>query len=198
MEFVSGGDLLTNIINAGGFFTARRAKFYACEVLLAIEFLHANNILYRYTNLDISDLKMENILLGHDGHIKLADFGICKENMSYSSVTYTFCGTSEYMAPEIFLDCPYGRPVDWWAFGVLIYLMLTGTAPFSGENLDDVYDSVLNKTPELPDTIDPTAASLVQMVFTTNAAIRKGPSLSFGKLSCWGTRNHEPCLLRRR
>lgn len=73
-----------------------------------------------------SDLKLDNILLTLDGHVKIADYGLCKENMTYGSTTNTFCGTPEFMAPEILAEKPYGRAVDWWSFGVLIYEMVLG------------------------------------------------------------------------
>jgi serine/threonine protein kinase len=77
------------------------------------------------------DLKLENILLMPSGHIKVADYGICKENMSYGSVTRTFCGTPDYMAPEILMNQKYGRAVDWWSFGILIYVMTVGRVIYS-------------------------------------------------------------------
>lgn len=98
---------------------AKNDRFYACEVLLALEYFHSQGIIYR-------DLKLDNILLNLDGHIKIADYGLCKENMWYGSTTGTFCGTPEFMAPEILLEQKYGRAVDWWALGVLIYEMLLG------------------------------------------------------------------------
>lgn len=88
-------------------------------MLLALEYFHSQGIIYR-------DLKLDNILLGLDGHIKIADYGLCKENMWFGCTTGTFCGTPEFMAPEILLEQKYGRAVDWWAFGVLIYEMLLG------------------------------------------------------------------------
>jgi serine/threonine protein kinase len=119
MEYVAGGDLMCHIQERKRFHQGR-ARFYACEVLTAIQYFHANGIIYR-------DLKLDNILLCADGHIKVADYGICKENMTYGSTTATFCGTPDYMAPEILMNRKYGISVDWWSFGVLIYVMLVGS-----------------------------------------------------------------------
>lgn len=121
MEYVSGGDLMLQIQREQ--FSEARARFYACEVLLALDYFHKHGIIYR-------DLKLDNIMLCLDGHIKLADYGLCKENMGGNNTTNTFCGTPEFMAPEILLEHRYGRAVDWWAFGVLLYEMLLGQVKF--------------------------------------------------------------------
>lgn len=121
MEYVCGGDLMWHIQH--GRFTLEQARFYACEVLLGLEYWHRNNIIYR-------DLKLDNILLTVDGHVKIADYGLCKEKMDYGMSTNTFCGTPEFMAPEILMEKPYGRAVDWWSFGVLIYEMIMGKVLF--------------------------------------------------------------------
>lgn len=94
MEYVSGGDLMLHIQKKQ--FTLRQAKFYACEVLLALQYFHSQGIIYR-------DLKLDNILLGLDGHVRVADYGLCKEGMWYGNTTSTFCGTPEFMAPEVSL-----------------------------------------------------------------------------------------------
>src|SRR5260221_1880660 len=108
MEYVSGGDLMLHIQRKQ--FSLRQAKFYASEVLLALEYFHANGIIYRFAYLhflmfsDINwyrDLKLDNILLTLDGHVKVADYGLCKEEMWYGQTTSTFCGTPEFMAPEV-------------------------------------------------------------------------------------------------
>jgi classical protein kinase C/novel protein kinase C epsilon type len=117
MEYVSGGDLMFHIQKKK--FTLSQGRFYACEVLLALKYLHENDIMYR-------DLKLDNILLTTSGHVKLADYGLCKFNMAYGVTTKTFCGTPEFMAPEILLVKPYTRAVDWWSFGVLIYELVLG------------------------------------------------------------------------
>lgn len=142
MEYVQGGDLMMHI-QKDKRFGDHRAKFYGCEVLLALQYFHENDIVYR-------DLKLDNILLSLDGHIKIGDYGLCKENMPYGATTHTICGTPEFMAPEILEEQPYDRAVDWWAYGVLMYEMLLGRAPFSGEEEDDIYDSILEDEPLYP------------------------------------------------
>ncbi|KAG0282178.1 Serine/threonine kinase [Linnemannia gamsii] len=139
MEYVQGGDLMMHI-QKDKRFGEHRAKFYGCEVLLALQYFHENDIVYR-------DLKLDNILLSLDGHIKIGDYGLCKENMPYGANTHTICGTPEFMAPEILEEQPYDRAVDWWAYGVLMYEMLLSRAPFSGEEEDDIYDSILEDEP---------------------------------------------------
>ncbi len=122
MEYVSGGDLMLHIQRKQ--FSLRQAKFYASEVLLALEYFHANGIIYRqvsfsspaYGVIELShtatsnrDLKLDNILLTLDGHVKVADYGLCKEEMWFGSTTSTFCGTPEFMAPEVSILVVYGR-----------------------------------------------------------------------------------------
>ena len=141
MEFIGGGDLMWHVQNQR--LSVRRAKFYAAEVLLALKYFHDNGIIYR-------DLKLENILLTPEGHIKIADYGLCKDEMWYGSKTSTFCGTPEFMAPEILKDQEYTRAVDWWAFGVLLYQMLLCQSPFSGDDEDEVFNAILTDEPLYP------------------------------------------------
>ncbi|CCM01893.1 uncharacterized protein FIBRA_03964 [Fibroporia radiculosa] len=148
-------------------FSLRQAKFYASEVLLALEYFHANGIIYR-------DLKLDNILLTLDGHVKVADYGLCKEDMWYGSTTSTFCGTPEFMAPEILLEQRYGRAVDWWAFGVLMYEMLLGQSPFRGDDEDEIFDAILEDEPLYPITMPRDAVSILQKLLTRDPARRLG------------------------
>uniref|UniRef100_A0A7E4VAG9 Protein kinase domain-containing protein n=1 Tax=Panagrellus redivivus TaxID=6233 RepID=A0A7E4VAG9_PANRE len=141
MDFGIGGDLLFHLItavNLGGGFSSDRTRFYAAEIACALGFLHSNKILYR-------DLKLENVLLDKDGHVKIADFGLCKDNMLYRARTTSLCGTPEFMAPEALCINPlqgYGRAADWWSFGVVVYQMRCGYVPFRGENHDAVLSEV--------------------------------------------------------
>ena len=155
MEYVSGGDLMLHIQREQ--FTPRRAKFYAAEVLLALEYFHKEGIIYR-------DLKLDNILLTLDGHVKVGDYGLCKEDMWLGKTTSTFCGTPEFMAPEILLEQRYGRAVDWWAFGILIYEMLLGQAPFRGDDEDEIFDAILEDEPLYPIHMPPDSVSILHKV----------------------------------
>jgi p70 ribosomal S6 kinase len=119
LEYLSGGELFMHL-EREGIFMEDTACFYLSEIVLALEHLHRQGIIYR-------DLKPENILLDSSGHVKLTDFGLCKEAIhDDSTVTHTFCGTIEYMAPEILMRCGHGKAVDWWSLGALTFDMLTG------------------------------------------------------------------------
>ncbi|KAJ2610067.1 Serine/threonine kinase, partial [Coemansia sp. RSA 1804] len=166
MEYISGGDLMMHVQKLGSF-GERRAKFFACEVLLGLAYFHKAGIIYR-------DLKLDNIMLDNEGHVKIADYGLCKENMGYGQTTITFCGTPEFMAPEIVLEQRYGRAVDWWAFGVLIYEMILGTSPFHGEDENEIFDSILED-----EILYPVRMSR-DSVFVCQALLERDPSKRLG------------------
>lgn len=114
MEYAAGGDLLFHI-QEDEKFSEPDKRILAAQILLALHFLHQNGVIYR-------DLKLDNILLDAQGNVKLADYGLAKDGLSLSDgMTKTYCGTPEFMAPEIFRNRPYNRAADWWSYGVLMY-----------------------------------------------------------------------------
>uniref|UniRef100_A0A8C1R086 protein kinase C n=1 Tax=Cyprinus carpio TaxID=7962 RepID=A0A8C1R086_CYPCA len=146
MEYSPGGDLMTHIHN--NVFSERQTRFYSACVLLGLEFLHQNRIVYR-------DLKLDNLLMDSDGFVRIADFGLCKEGMGHGDRTSTFCGTPEFLAPEVLTDSTYTRAVDWWGLGVLIYEMLVGESPFPGDDEEEVFDSIVNDEVRYPRFLSP-------------------------------------------
>ena len=138
MEFLAGGDLI-NLIQSTelGRLDLQTAIILSLEVLFGLKFLHAKKILYR-------DLKLENMLIGQDGHIRIADFGFSKVNIKDNDKTKTILGTPDYMAPEICKKVPYDFKVDVWAWGICFYVMVEGTFPFFGDNEDEIYESIIN------------------------------------------------------
>ncbi|TKS86590.1 Protein kinase C eta type [Collichthys lucidus] len=172
MEFVNGGDLMFHIQKSRKF-EEPRARFYTAEITSALMFLHSKGILYR-------DLKLDNVLLDKDGHCKLADFGMCKEGIFEGAATGTFCGTPDYIAPEILQEMLYGPSVDWWALGVLLYEMLSGHAPFEAENEDDLFESILNEEIVYASWLSTEAVNILKAFLTKNPARRLGCVASEG------------------
>lgn len=122
LDYVNGGELFFHL-QKERYFPEARAKFYAAEITSALGYLHSEKIVYR-------DLKPENILLDAEGHIVLTDFGLCKDNLSGRETTNTFCGTPEYLAPEVLRKEAYDRCVDWWCLGAVLYEMIYGLVRF--------------------------------------------------------------------
>ncbi|XP_030773279.1 ribosomal protein S6 kinase beta-2 isoform X2 [Rhinopithecus roxellana] len=142
-------------------------SFYLAEITLALGHLHSQGIIYR-------DLKPENIMLSSQGHIKLTDFGLCKESIHEGAVTHTFCGTIEYMAPEILVRSGHNRAVDWWSLGALMYDMLTGSPPFTAENRKKTMDKIIKGKLALPPYLTPDARDLVKKFLKRNPSQRIG------------------------
>ncbi|OIR57346.1 MAG: AGC protein kinase [Amphiamblys sp. WSBS2006] len=165
MEYVGGGDLMHRIQQRA--FTGEQTRQYAAQIVLALEFLHDRKIIYR-------DLKLDNILLGLDGYLKVADYGLCKTSLDYTQTTETFCGTPEFIAPEIIQHRKYNMAVDWWSFGVLLYEMLLGRPPFSGEENEDIFREILEKEPEYPQQLSPDEKDLLERLLKKNPEERLG------------------------
>ncbi|XP_030850529.1 ribosomal protein S6 kinase alpha-2 isoform X2 [Strongylocentrotus purpuratus] len=164
LDFLKGGDLFTRL-SKEVMFTEEDVKFYLAELALALDHLHSLGIIYR-------DLKPENILLDDHGHIKLTDFGLSKE--SVDGKTYSFCGTVEYMAPEVVNRRGHTTAADWWSFGVLMYEMLTGALPFQGQHRKETMALILKAKLGMPQFLSAEAQSLLRMLFKRNPQNRLG------------------------
>uniref|UniRef100_A0A672RQC3 protein kinase C n=1 Tax=Sinocyclocheilus grahami TaxID=75366 RepID=A0A672RQC3_SINGR len=167
MEYTAGGDLMMHI--HADVFSETRSVFYSACVVLGLQFLHDNKIVYR-------DLKLDNLLLDTEGYVKIADFGLCKEGMGHGDRTSTFCGTPEFLAPEILTDTSYTRAVDWWGLGVLIYEMLVGESPFPGDDEEEVFDSIVNDEVRYPRFLSTEAIGIMRRLLRRNPEKRLGSS----------------------
>ncbi|KAJ5320101.1 hypothetical protein PENANT_c025G04412 [Penicillium antarcticum] len=168
LAFVNGGELFHHLQREQRF-DINRARFYTAELLCALECLHGFKVIYR-------DLKPENILLDYTGHIALCDFGLCKLDMKDEDRTNTFCGTPEYLAPELLLGNGYTKSVDWWTLGVLLYEMLTGLPPFYDENTNEMYRKILQEPLTFPtsDIVPPAARDLLTRLLDRDPVRRLG------------------------
>lgn len=166
LEYLPGGELFMHL-EREGIFSEETACFYLAEITLALEHLHSCGIVYR-------DLKPENILLDKDGHVKLTDFGLCKESLEDGETTHTFCGTVEYMAPEVLLRSGHAKSVDWWSLGALMFDMLTGGPPFTASTRKKTIDKILHCKLMLPNYLSPESRDLIKKLLRRQAAQRLG------------------------
>ncbi|OTB15996.1 hypothetical protein K445DRAFT_105610 [Daldinia sp. EC12] len=167
-DYMSGGELFWHLQKEGRF-DEKRAKFYIAELILAIQHLHNNDIVYR-------DLKPENILLDANGHIALCDFGLSKANLTQNDTTNTFCGTTEYLAPEVLLDeAGYTKMVDFWSLGVLVFEMCCGWSPFYAEDTQQMYKNIAFGKVRFPrDTLSQEGRNFVKGLLNRNPKHRLG------------------------
>jgi serine/threonine protein kinase len=165
LDYVNGGELFFHLKNEGKF-AEPRVRLYAAEISMALQYLHAMNVVYR-------DLKPENILLDAEGHIRITDFGLSKE-LAPEELTHTFCGTPEYLAPEVLKGQGHGVAVDWWSLGTLVYEMLTGLPPFYSQNINIMYQKILNGELRYPAYVSAEAVALLDGLLTRDPERRLG------------------------
>jgi len=161
LDYCPGGDLAFHILKS--LFEENEVQFLIAELILAINHLHNHNIIYR-------DLKPENILIDSEGHIKLADFGLAKENIGDNKITKSFCGSPAYLAPEMVGKRGVGKSADIYGIGAVMYEMLTGTPPFYSENIKELYQNIAKSELVLPEIFSEEAKSLLSVIisFTFN------------------------------
>uniref|UniRef100_A0A8C8FHK2 non-specific serine/threonine protein kinase n=1 Tax=Oncorhynchus tshawytscha TaxID=74940 RepID=A0A8C8FHK2_ONCTS len=151
-------------------FSEDRTRFYGAEIVSALDYLHSAKIVYR-------DLKLENLMLDKDGHVKITDFGLCKEGITDTATMKTFCGTPEYLAPEVLEDNDYGRAVDWWGLGVVMYEMMCGRLPFYNQDHEKLFELILMEEIKFPRTLSSDSKSLLSglLIKDPNKRLGGGP-----------------------
>ncbi|XP_030071056.1 serine/threonine-protein kinase Sgk3 [Microcaecilia unicolor] len=174
LDFVNGGELFFHLQRERTF-PEYRAQFYAAEIASALGYLHSIKIVYR-------DLKPENILLDSQGHVVLTDFGLCKEGIASSDTTSTFCGTPEYLAPEVIKKQPYDNTVDWWCLGAVLYEMLHGLPPFYNRDTAEMYENILHKPLALKPGVSLTAWSILEELLEKDRQQRLGAKEDFHEI----------------
>jgi protein-serine/threonine kinase len=172
LEFCPGGELFFHLSRIGNF-DEKVTKFYCTQIILAIQHLHKHDIIYR-------DLKPENVLIDSKGYAKLTDFGLSKEGIKDNQSAHTFCGTPEYLAPEIVDGKGHGKAVDWWSVGAIMFEMLTGQPPFTlrDNNRKELFNDIKSCNLQMPEHISPACKDLLSKLFVAdpNARIGCGPS----------------------
>ncbi|XP_076592412.1 serine/threonine-protein kinase Sgk2b [Chaetodon auriga] len=174
LDYVNGGELFYHLQREGSF-PEPRAAFYAAEMAMALGYLHSLDIVYR-------DLKPENILLDSEGHVMLTDFGLCKEGVATGGIMHTFCGTPEYLAPEVLQGQPYSPVVDWWGLGTVLFEMLYGLPPFYSHSKAEMFENILNAPLQLRNGASQAARSLLEGLLQRDVSRRLGGSLDFVEL----------------
>jgi len=176
LEYCAGGELFF-WLKKHKRFSENRTQLMGAEILLALQTLHSHNIIYR-------DLKPENILLDSAGHVKITDFGLSKEGITGAGAeggTHTFCGTPEYLAPEVLNNKGHGKAVDWWSFGTLLYEMLCGLPPFYDVNVQRMYHLILYAPLRCPSYLSNEAVSIISALLQRNVSDRLGSGPTDGE-----------------
>lgn len=165
-DYYNGGSLFYHLRKSRAF-SEERAKFYAAELLSALDHLHQQHIIYR-------DLKLENVLMDNIGHIALTDFGLSKQNIDITGGATTFCGTAEYIAPELLKGQKYGAAVDWWSFGILLFEMMHGRTPFYDKNRKLMFYRIINTAPSFPPQFSTEACDCIRALLNVSENDRLG------------------------
>ena len=172
MNFIRGGELFKHLLNCK-FFPEEKAKFYSAIIGLALEYLHTHGIVYR-------DIKPDNILIDEDGYLKLADFGMAKM-LKDQEKAFSLCGTPEYFPPEIITREGHNKAADWWSYGILLYEMLFGIAPFYSKNTEKMFDLITKAELKFPKKINVSedAKDLIKKLLIKNQDLRLGSEGGF-------------------
>lgn len=166
LNYLPGGELFYRLKREGRF-SVERVRLYSAEIGSGLGHLHSLDMIYR-------DLKPENVLLDEVGHICLTDFGLSKESVSTPTAARTFCGTPEYLAPEILQGAGHGKAVDWWSLGTLVFEMLTGLPPFYSRNINHMYEKILKAELRCPSYLPADVKLLVESLLIRDPARRLG------------------------
>jgi len=167
LDYCAGGELFCHLQRRGKF-AEPRARFYTAELVLALAHIHALGVVYR-------DLKPENVLLDDRGHVRLTDFGLSKEGVTaHAKGAHSFCGTPEYLAPEILARRGHGRAVDWWSLGALLYEMLTGLPPFYSRDREKLFEGIKHGDLSYPAHLGPDARAILRALLKRDPAERLG------------------------
>eukprot|EP00300_Choanocystis_sp_HF-7_P033837 c4626_g1_i1.p1 GENE.c4626_g1_i1~~c4626_g1_i1.p1 ORF type:complete len:439 (+),score=95.26 c4626_g1_i1:74-1390(+) len=173
MDFANGGPLWS-LLKKEAMLSEATVRFYVAEIALALEHLHAREIVHR-------DLKPENILVDYDGHVRITDFGLAKDHVSGIEGARSFCGTDDYIAPEIIKGGPYGQAVDWWSLGALTFDMLTGSPPFVANNPKQLYQKICNEKVRYPSYLTASAVSFLKGLLNRDPVKRYESGIAFRK-----------------
>ena len=163
LDYAEGGDL-ESTLESGVTFPPEQICIYLAEIAITLQYLHGLGIVFR-------DLKPSNVLICADGHLKLTDFGLAKD-LTEDNATKSFCGTNEYLAPEVINGKRYSYAIDWWAMGIIGFRLVTGYLPFMSQNLSRLYDMIVKRDVKFPKTVDEVTKFFLEGLLKKNPAER--------------------------